>query len=82
MAQGEQNEPIQGGSHDASVDEKKQGILVQVAADTDGRSEGEVMVVLAERLEASGILVDQSELHRLAQSLPNVDWDRSKPDMA
>jgi hypothetical protein len=73
MAEREQNEPIEAGSLDGSDAQKKQGILVQVAADLPGGSRSDVTAMLVQRLAEVGIEADDAEISRLVGSLPAVD---------
>ncbi len=71
-AMSEQNAPIQDGSLDASAEAKKQGILVQVAADLPGRPAEEIEQMLSQRLSDAGLVADPDEVRALAASLPSV----------
>jgi hypothetical protein len=73
MAPREQNEPVEAGSLDGSDEQKKQGILVQVAADLPGHPRSDVTAMLAQRLAEAGIAADDAEISRLAGSLPAVE---------
>jgi hypothetical protein len=73
---GTQDAPIEHGSLDGSLDQKKQGILIQVAADTAGRSHTEVVAMLAQRLGDAGLPADAAEVDDLARNLPSVDSQR------
>ena len=68
-----QNAPIEDGSLDSSVEAKKQGILIQVATDLPGRPLDEIVQMLTQRFSDAHITADQSEIHKLAESLPSVD---------
>jgi hypothetical protein len=73
MTDREQNAPIEHGSLDSSEEAKKQGILIQVAADMPNASAGEIEQMLAQRFADAGIAVEPAELRSLAGSLPSVD---------
>jgi hypothetical protein len=72
MTDREQNAPIQHGSLDSSDEAKKQGILVQVAADLPNASLDDVVRMLGQRFTEAGIAADPAEVRSLAQSLPSV----------
>lgn len=78
---GEQNAPVEDGALDATPDEKKRGILQQVAADNNGASEGETARALSQRLVEAGIPVDDAELRDLMAALPALGWERAAPAM-
>jgi hypothetical protein len=81
MNNGQQNAPVQDGALDATSDEKKRGILQQVAADSNGASEEETARALNQRLTEAGVPVDDAELHDLMGQLPSLGWDRAAPSM-
>jgi hypothetical protein len=56
--------------HDASTDDRLQGILVQVAGDRSLTPDLDVRAALTDRLSDQGIDVDPAELDRLVASLP------------
>lgn len=78
---GEQNAPVQDGALDATADEKKRGILQQVAADSNGASDRDTALALNQRLTEAGLPVDEAELADLMASLPALGWERAAPAM-
>lgn len=73
MTNAEQDAPIEDGSLDASVEAKKQGILIQVATDLPGRPLDDIIQMLTQRLSDAQIAADPAEIRQLAESLPTVD---------
>ncbi|MFB2555432.1 hypothetical protein [Herbiconiux liangxiaofengii] len=63
----EQNEPTMAGSDDASVTQKVEGIIAQVKADSPDASEAELETQLRQRLDDSGLELDDAEISRLAR---------------
>jgi hypothetical protein len=78
---GQQNAPVQDGALDATADEKKRGLLQQVAADSNGVSEEETARALNQRLTEAGVPVDDAELRDLMAQLPSLGWERAAPTM-
>lgn len=78
---GEQNAPVQDGALDATADEKKRGLLQQVAADSNGASEEETARALNQRLTEAGVPVDDAEFGDLMARLPALGWERAAPAM-
>jgi hypothetical protein len=74
----EQNDPRQD-VHDASTDDRLQGILVQVAADRSLTPDLDVRAALADRLSDQGIDADAAELDRLVGSLPGQPGEAPGP---
>ncbi|MCU1408219.1 MAG: hypothetical protein JWM23_299 [Microbacteriaceae bacterium] len=72
MDNGTQDAPVEHGSFDGSVDQKKQGILIQVAVDTVGQPRSEVVAMLTQRLGEAGLPADAAEIDDLARNLPSV----------
>jgi len=81
MNNGEQNAPVQEGALDATPEEKKRGILQQVAADNNGASSADTARALNQRLTEAGIPVDEAELGDLMAALPDLGWERAAPSM-
>jgi hypothetical protein len=72
MGDATQDAPIEDGSFDGSVDQKKQGILIQVAVDTVGQPHSAVVAMLTQRLGEAGLPADAAEIDDLARNLPSV----------
>jgi hypothetical protein len=70
---GTQDAPIEHGSFDGSVDQKKRGILIQVGADTTGQPHADVVAMLTQRLLEAGLPADDAEIDDLARHLPSVE---------
>lgn len=81
MNNGSQDTPVEDGALDATPDEKKRGILQQVAADSNGTSEEDTARALEQRLTEAGVAVDEAELRDLMASLPSLGWERAAPAM-
>ncbi|SDZ50493.1 hypothetical protein [Herbiconiux ginsengi] len=62
-----QSEPVMGGSDDATVVEKAEGIMAQVKADAPDASEPELVVLLRQRFADAGIESDDDDLVRMAR---------------
>ncbi|MGO4689381.1 hypothetical protein [Glaciibacter sp. 2TAF33] len=77
MGNGTQDAPIEHGSFDGSFDQKKQGILIQVAADTIGQSHTDVVAMLTQRLGEAGLPADAAEIDDLVRNLPSIDSQRT-----
>jgi hypothetical protein len=66
-----QDEPIMHGSTDASDDAKVAGIVEQVRADMQLRSQEDSEKMLKQRLDESGIQLPPEEVSRLVQEIQN-----------
>ena len=71
---GEQNEPIMDGVHgeDGSRQAKTDGILAQSEQDFTGRPVEDVLDLLTQRFEQSGVPVDQDFLEREARRISGL----------
>ncbi|WP_089913403.1 hypothetical protein [Leifsonia sp. 21MFCrub1.1] len=66
-----QDEPIMHGSTDASDDAKVAGIVEQVRADMQLRSQEDSEKMLKQRLDETGIQLPPEEVSRLVQQIQN-----------
>ncbi|MET4782949.1 hypothetical protein [Glaciihabitans sp. UYNi722] len=64
-----QNEPVQDGHNDASVGDKVQGIVNQIAGDVALRPEENIDRLLRARLADAGIELDDEEITALVARL-------------
>lgn len=67
--QNEQDEPVLDGSEDASDADKRQGIVDQVAADSQGLPIDDVIFRLTQRLTDSNVSTSDEQIRELAQSI-------------
>jgi len=67
----EQNEPVLHGSLDATDDEKRQGIVDQVQADSPGLSFDDVLFRLTQRLSDSEVPTSVEQIQGLAERIVN-----------
>ncbi len=71
---GEQNEPIMDGVHgeDGTQRAKTEGILAQSEQDYTGRPVEDVLELLTQRFEQSGVAIDQETLEREARRISEL----------
>ncbi|PJJ65202.1 hypothetical protein [Compostimonas suwonensis] len=68
MSAGDQTEPVQDGSGDATQMERIRGLLVQVTADMAGHSDEQFLDELRRRLDDTGIEVSDQTLGVLLEA--------------